>query len=300
MTVNTTTSAWWMRRWQTFMQQIGVNSDAAALRGLRVKRLEVQPGLIQAQVVERERGTASVEVHLPTLSNGQWATLIDTLGSQAIFAAQLLAGNMPAEIEQVFVDAGSRLLPGCAGELDYHFAAAGSNGDSDKFAIRALAAVLVQLGEMVADDPWLLLRLRGRDREQVLTALQERRNSTTQDVTARAVPAVDGAATQHGAFYELPRQTGHPADDDPEELEDRIADFWGRRKVLEEAHYHLVRPAVELALLRRLGPITQAADGLEAFDLLQQMYHNTTRKAWDMAFAPDDELEMDEVENSDA
>lgn len=300
MAVNTTTGAWWMRRWQNFMQQVGVNGDATAVRGLRVKRLEVQPGQIQAQVAEREHGTAGVEVRLPTLADEQWTAIIDALGSQALFAAQLLAGNMPAEIEQVFADAGSRLLPASAGELDYHFTAAGSNGSAGDFAGRALTVVFAQLGEMVADDPWLLLRLRGREREQVLAALQERRNSTTQDVTARAVPAVDGAAAQNGAFYKLPQQAGRPPDDEHEELEDRVADFWGRRKVLEEAHYHLARPAVELALLRRLGPITPAADGLEAFVLLQQMYHSTTRKAWDMAFAPDDDLELDEPENGDA
>ena len=303
MAVNTTTGAWWMRRWQNFMQQVGVNSDATALRGLRVKRLEVQPGQIQAQVAEREHGTAGVEVRLPLISDAQWNDIIDALGSQALFAAQLLAGNMPAEIEQVFADAGSRLLPASAAELDCHFAATsgnGGNGSTGDFAGRALAVVFAQLGEMVADDPWLLLRLRGRDREQVLAALQERRNSTTQDVTARAVPAVDGAAAQNGAFYKLPQQAGRPADDEQEELEDRVADFWGRRKVLEEAHYHLARPAVELALLRRLGPITPAADGLEAFTLLQQMYHSTTRKAWDMAFAPDEDPELDEPENGDA
>lgn len=300
MAVNTTTGAWWMRRWQNFMEQVGVNSDATALRGLRVKRLEVQPGQIQAQVAEREHGTAGVEVRLPTLADEQWTAIIDALGSQALFAAQLLAGNMPAEIEQVFADAGSRLLPASAGELEYDFTVPGNNGNAGDFAGRALAMVFAQLGEMVADDPWLLLRLRGRDREQVLAALQERRNSTTQDVTARAVPAVDGAAAQNGAFYKLPQQAGRPSDDEHEELEDRVADFWGRRKVLEEAHYHLARPAVELALLRRLGPITPAADGLEAFVLLQQMYHSTTRKAWDMAFAPDDDPEPDEPENGDA
>ena len=299
MAVNTTTGAWWMRRWQTFMQQVGVNNDAATLRGLRVKRLEVQPGLIQAQVAEREHGSASVEICLPTLADVQWDAIIDALSSQAIFAAQLLAGTLPAEIEQVFADAGSRLLPGSAGELDYRFTAASPNGNAGDFASRALAVVYAQLGEMVADDPWLLLRLRGRDREQVLAALQERRNSAAQDVTARAVPAVDGAAAQNGAFYKLPQQAGRPAEDEREVLEDRVADFWGRRKVLEEAHYHLVRPAVELALLRRLGPITPSADGLEAFAQLQQMYHNTTRKAWDMAFAPDDDPELDEPENGD-
>lgn len=298
---NATTSAWWVRRWAKFMQQVGAEVDAAALRGFRVKRLEVQPGLVQAQVVERENGVTAVEVRFPTLTDEQWVTIIDALGSQAIFVAQLLAGNMPAEIEQVFVDAGSWLLPARADVLEQRCTPANGASLSGVTPCRALVAVYTQLGEMVADDPWLLLRLRGRDRQQVLAALQEKRNNEAQESAARAVPSSDATAAQDRAFYTPPMQNSQADASQVAHLEERIDDFWGRRKVLEEVHYHLAQPAVELALLRRLGPISQSADGVEAYSQLQSVYHRVTRRAWDMAFTPDEEedVEADEVESTD-
>jgi len=294
-----TTGAWWVRRWTKFMQQVGVESRANELRGLRVKRLEVQPGLIQAQVVAREGGVTGVEIRFPILSEPQWAAIIDTLGSQALFVAQLLAGNMPAEIEQVFLDAGSWLLPSDVSEIEQRCALPGETPTVMECPCRALAAVYVQLGEMVAEDPWLLLRLRGRDRQQVLAALHEKRNSELQASTARAVPALETSAVAERAFYTPPLHSSQADAEDDVQLEAHIADFWGRRKVLENVHYHLVQPAVELALLRRLGPISASADGGEAYAQLQSIYHRVTRRAWDMAFTPDEEFVPDDSESVD-
>jgi len=277
------------------MQQLGVVADPVTLRGLRVKRLEVQPGLLQAQVAERENGVTLVEVRFPTMTDAQWETIIDALGSQALFVAQLLAGNMPAEIEQVFAHAGSWLLPATAVELEQVCTPAGGIATPADGACRPLIAAYVQLGEMVAEDPWLLLRLRGRDREQVLAALQEKRNRAVQELAAQTAPPPEQPATE-SAFYTPPLHNAQAEAADVVQLDAHIDDFWGRRKMLEDVHYHLAQPAVELALLRRLGPINTATDGGEAYTQLQTVYHRVTRRAWDMAFTPDEELIPDESE----
>ncbi|MBW7883778.1 MAG: hypothetical protein H3C34_14305 [Caldilineaceae bacterium] len=282
------TGTWWMRRWQTFLQQIGVSvaGETAAPRGCRIKRLEVSPGLIQAQVVDREHGPATVEIRFPTLADAQWDAVIEALAGQAIFAAQLLAGNMPPEIEAIFAQAGTALLPAEADNLEHS-----CSGCPPKESLcRPLVTVYWQLGDMLADDPWLLLRLRGRDRQQLLAALHEQRNAGDSDAIARVVPAVDGAgAMQNNAFYTPPQSGPRPEVQAVPSLEECVGDFWGRRKVLEEVHHHLAKPAVELALLRRLGPPAQNSDGMEAYAQLQKIYRRVTEMAWDVAFAPDDE-----------
>ncbi len=111
-------NAWWARRWQTWLKQLGLDTDAeGGLRGCRVKRMEISPGLIQAQVQDRELGAVAVEIRLAVLQDAQWERVIDALGSQAIYAAQLLAGNMPPEIEDVFAQAGASLLPASLDEV---------------------------------------------------------------------------------------------------------------------------------------------------------------------------------------
>ena len=52
-----------------------------------------------------------VTIKLKPLSDRQWDKVIDALAGQALFAAQLLAGEMPQEIDAVFAAAGCSLFP---------------------------------------------------------------------------------------------------------------------------------------------------------------------------------------------
>ena len=117
------TGSGWSKRWYSWLNELGVSSDDAAtreqLRGSRVQRLEVQIGSINAKVRDRELGECLCHIEMPCLSDAQWATVIDALSEQALYAAQLLAGDMPAEIEAVFRDAGIALLPHNIEELSH-------------------------------------------------------------------------------------------------------------------------------------------------------------------------------------
>ncbi|MBK8049516.1 MAG: hypothetical protein IPK16_21800 [Anaerolineales bacterium] len=193
---------------------------------------------------------------------------------------------MPPEIEDVFAQAGATLLPSGDGELT-HTCSACPSGASP---CRPVAAVYYQLGEMVAEDPWLLLRLRGRDRQQLLAAVHEQRNAQASSEGPTRPQRTVPAETRVDTFYQ-PQATVSEANATDPSLELQIEDFWGRRKVLEQVHHHLTRPAVELALLRRLGPPTPSPDGAEAFVQLQQIYRRVTDRVWALAFAPEEELE---------
>jgi uncharacterized Zn finger protein len=285
MTTPSHPGSWWARRWQTLLKQLGLDAhgDASALRGCRVKRLEVMPGLIQAQVQDREVGAAAVEIRLPVLDDVHWDRVIAALGSQAIYAAQLLAGNMPPEIEDVFAQAGAALLPASAHELTQTC----SSCAPGERPCRPLAAVYWQLGEMLAEDPWLLLRLRGRDRQQVLAAVHQQRNTAAADAVVRPTAPAFVSETKMPAFYTPVPAVLEGQENTTPTLEEQLNDFWGRRKVLEDIHHHLARPLVELALLRRLGPPTPAPDGQEAYTQLQTVYRRVTERVWTLAFAPD-------------
>ena len=284
MTTPIQTGSWWARRWQTLLKQLGLdaNGDASSLRGCRVKRMEVLPGQILAQVQDRELGASTVEIRLPVLDEPHWDRVIEALGSQAIYAAQLLAGNMPPEIEDVFAQAGAALLPASVQELTQTC----SSCAPGVRPCRPLAAVDRQLGEMLAEDPWLLLRLRGRDRQQVLAAVHEQRNTGAPDAAARPGAPAFVAEAKMSAFY-----TPVPAAPDSQEnttptLEEQLDDFWGRRKVLEDVHHHLARPLVELALLRRLGPPTPTTDGQEAYYAVTDCLPPCHRTRVDARFCP--------------
>lgn len=279
----TTNNAWWSRRWQALLKQPGLDVTPENLRGCRVKRMEVLPGLIQAQVQDRELGAAVVEIRLDVLDGAQWERVIDALSSQAIYAAQLLAGNMPPEIEQIFLQAGATLLPLSLDEIRQTCSTCPPAGGK---LCRPLAAVYSQLGDMLAEDPWLLLRLRGRERQQVLSGIHERRNLGVDASPAASTP-VQAAETQSSAFYVPALPAAGSQDEEAPPLEEQVNDFWGRRKVLEDIHHHLARPVVELALLRRLGPPTPTPEGQDAYGQLQAVYRRVTERVLTLAFEPD-------------
>ena len=126
-------------------------------------------------------------------------------------------------------------------------------------------------------------------------SLHVKRNRAVQELAAQTAPPPEQPATE-SALRSPPLHNAQAEAADVVQLDAHIDDFWGRRKMLEDVHYHLAQPAVELALLRRLGPINTATDGGEAYTQLQNVYHRVTRRAWDMAFTPDEELIPDESE----
>ncbi len=81
--------------------------------------------------------------------------------------AQLIAGEVPPELEAVFESAGVTLLPHRWSDLR----AACSCPDGEN-PCKHIAAVLYVFADRLDDDPWILLSWRGRSRDQLLGHLR--------------------------------------------------------------------------------------------------------------------------------
>ena len=84
--------------------------------------------------------------------------------------AQLLAGEMPIEIEAVFTANGLSLYPFNLSELHSKCSC-----PDPKNPCKHIAAVYYQLGDFFREDPFVLFQLRGRSRASILEALRQRR-----------------------------------------------------------------------------------------------------------------------------
>ena len=69
-------------------------------------------GKVAARVQGSRPSPYKVTITVLPLTTAQWREVESRLAAQALFRARLLAGEMPAEIEQVFADAGTPLFPG--------------------------------------------------------------------------------------------------------------------------------------------------------------------------------------------
>lgn len=161
---------WWSQRLVELLDSYGLG--ARMQRGRRYARqgqlvsFDVQPGFVVAQVQGSRRAPYVVNVAFTVLDEAQWGAVQREIESTLQFAARLLAGEVPAELEAVFDRAGVPLLPRRWSDLR----ASCSCPDWEN-PCKHIAAVLYVLADRLDDDPWLLLLWRGRTRDEVLAHL---------------------------------------------------------------------------------------------------------------------------------
>ena len=166
-------TTWWSQRFVEVLESFGLGARMA--RGRRYARsgqvlsLDVRAGLIVAQVQGSRAKPYVVTVAAPVPTMAQWRKIDAALASRVGFAAQLLAGEVPAELEAVFGSARCALLPRTWGALD----CACSCPDWEN-PCKHIAAALYVFADRLDTDPWLLLAWRGRTRDEVLGSLRNR------------------------------------------------------------------------------------------------------------------------------
>lgn len=163
---------WWSQRFVALLDSYGLGTRMT--RGRRYARqgqvltLEVTPGLLAAQVQGSRPTPYLVTVRAPVVGEGAWSALEETVRAKVGFAARLLAGEVPAELEEACGDAGFDLFPGHWQRLT----ATCSCPDWES-PCKHLAASLYVFADQLDEDPWLLLRWRGRERDDLLAHLRE-------------------------------------------------------------------------------------------------------------------------------
>jgi uncharacterized Zn finger protein len=159
--------SWWSKRFVDVLESYGLGGRMQ--RGRRYARqgqvmsLDVTPGLLAAQVQGSRRTPYLVTVQSAPPSERQWAKLDDAFRSRVGFAAQLLAGEVPPALEDAFRDAGVSLFPATWNDVR-----ANCNCPDWGNPCKHIAAVLYVYADQLDADPWLLLRWRGRTREELL------------------------------------------------------------------------------------------------------------------------------------
>lgn len=163
-------ATWWSGRFITVLESIGLGNRLQrgrnyARRG-QVISLEVDAGTVTAQVQGSRARPYRVRIGVAAYGKTQWAQLEQALAGDAWFTAQLLAGDMPEEIEELFAGQELPLFPSTAGELSMDCAC-----PDWQVPCKHLAAVFYLLAEAFDEDPFTILAWRGRDRDTLLDNL---------------------------------------------------------------------------------------------------------------------------------
>ncbi|MFG1909877.1 SWIM zinc finger family protein [Kribbella sp. NPDC048928] len=174
--------SWWARAWVQAMEDTSLDSEQLR-RGRRyansgqVGTITISPGRINATVYAPEDTYESV-VQVDELNEDDWRRLREQVASRAGHIAALLDGEMPHKLVEAAADAGVTLLPGI-GDLD-----PSCTCDAWELPCQHAAALCYQVAWLLDADPFVLLLLRGRTREDLLAELQAAASRPTDDETA--------------------------------------------------------------------------------------------------------------------
>ena len=240
---------WWAKRWIAVLESFNMGARLGrgrsyARRG-QVISIDIDRGGVWAEVQGSRVNPYRVSIKVKTLSKAKWGRLADILSEQAIFTAKLLAGEMPGDIEAAFTEAGLSLFPEKLSDLK-------TDCSCPDWAnpCKHIAAVYYLLGEEFDRDPFLIFKLRGIEREQLVELIAGKK----------------GASQSGNAVIEA---TPEPLPVDPKA-------FWGALKEKEFLSGEVRIPSVPAALPKRLGKFPFWRSETNLAETLERIYRTAS------------------------
>ena len=272
---------WWVQRWLELLDSYRFKKRLERARNYaregHVLSMEFNNAEVIAKVQGSEAEPYQVLLNLDPFTNEDWSYIINTLAEKALYSAQLLAGQMPESIEQVFIKNGLNLFPYTLTDIRSRCSC------PDKAnPCKHIGAVYYQLGDRLSEDPFVMFRLRGRSKIQLLAALRQQR-SQPPELTPMATPIPlepDPVAPPSTTVTPV-----KPTKTKTENLQD-LAKFWYYDEPLDPSLVAIAPPTDLKNSLDLLGmmPLPQE-EAQEVKQFLQPLYQTVSQKALAAAFS---------------
>ncbi|MEV6810628.1 SWIM zinc finger family protein [Micromonospora sp. NPDC051296] len=278
--------SWWSRRFLEVLESFALGTrltrGRSYARAGQVVSLDVAPGVVSAVVQGSRARPYQVHIALAPFPAELWTRVEAELAAQAFFSARLLAGDLPAELEELFAAAGAPLFPAAVTDLKQRCSC-----PDVAVPCKHLAATFYLLAEAFDADPFALLHWRGRGRAELLDRLRELRSAGSSaqprgagagagSPTGHPSGAADGAAPgaqpagPHGAAVPAAGAARALADLPNAPLADAVDRFWLPPVPLPDRPPSLTsRPDL---LLRQLGAPAPAIGGPGLAERLRHAY----------------------------
>lgn len=256
--------SWWSKRFLLALEHSGLAARASRGRSYarqgQVIDLSIFQGLIEARVQGSRPMPYVVRVSASVVDEQSWDRVAEALVAHAGVSAQMLAGEMPHEIEEVFTSQKVALFPSSARDLK-------TDCTCPDWAnpCKHVAAVCYLVAEAFDRDPFLLLAWRGRDRETLLAHLRELRGG-----------APVGDSDKHADIAE------ETVDLAP--LAECVVGFWKAGRELSELRIWPKASEVPGALLRQMPRGILEVRGRDVEEALRPAYEKMAQAAQKRAF----------------
>ncbi len=258
---------WWSQRWLDLLDSYRFKKRLERARNYsrqgNVLSIEFKNAKVLARVQGTEPEPYRVSLSLDYFSDEEWGYVIETMSKRVLFAAKLLAGEMPQNIEEVFTANGLSLFPFTLSDVRSKCSC------PDKAnPCKHVGAVYYQLGDRFSEDPFVLFQLRGRSKDQIISDLRQLRSVASPDASLH--PEVTDKLEAIAPKYNV-----------------KIDSFWQYNQPLE-SNLVVIAPSVSETVLDVLGSIPLAKEednGLTSpgvdvvMQYLDKVYKEVSQKA---------------------
>lgn len=263
---------WWVQQWVDLLNSYRFKKRLE--RGRRYARegnilsLEFRGSKVTAKVQGTAPDPYKLSIWIDPFSDEDWDYVVDTLAEKALFSAQLLAGEMPSDIEAVFTANGLSLFPFTLSDVHSRCSC-----PDPKNPCKHIAAVYYQLGDFFREDPFVLFQLRGRTKSQLLEALRQRRRQQNQVESG-------GDSTEAEVAHQAHQSAKAVALTNPPSLERSLdlQQFWQYEHSLDPSLV-VITPTSE-TVLDTLGSLPLPAEDAQAvMNYLRTVYQQVGQRA---------------------
>lgn len=250
---------WWSKRWVSILDSFGwsnrLERGRSYARKGQVIGFKLTPGKVTASVQGSASKPYSVLIEIKSFSEAEWEKAIEEMSEKAVFAAKLLAGEMPQNIEEAFKSAGMSLFPASSKDIKTDCSCPDSANPC-----KHIAAVYYILAEEFDRDPFMLFNMRGRTKDEITVSLRKKR-------------------------------VGDEKPHEPQEIKVQVQEevplsadgFWDGGE-LESFSVKITAPDVSAAIIKRLGT-PQFWDSKEDFNKkMEKYYKEISKKAIETAY----------------
>jgi uncharacterized Zn finger protein len=263
---------WWASQWIDALERLvdpgRLTRGRSYARSGQVLNLDIKPGRVDSRVQGSRPSPYKVQIEIRPLSDKDWDRVADAMAKQAIFAAKLLSGEMPQNIEEAFTTAKVNLFPASKGDLQTECSCPDWSNPC-----KHIAAVYYLLGEQFDADPFLLFRLRGKSKNEVIAMLRARRSASEPEPKTAGVSTRKKRATTEVIVP----------------LEKCLDRFWDTTDTLENFAVKIESPAVDAVPVKRLGaPGFWRDSKVDFIDVFARAYKGLTQASLNTALGSRD------------
>ncbi|MBD2744370.1 SWIM zinc finger family protein [Coleofasciculus sp. FACHB-1120] len=256
---------WWVQEWIDLLEKSRFKKRLERARNYAMQGNVLGIEFKGPKVLAKVQGTApepyQVSLSLDPFTDEQWDYVIETMSQRAIFSAQLLAGEMPPNIQEVFTANGLSIFPFTLSDIH-----ARCSCPDKEIPCKHIGAVYYQLGDRFSEDPFVIFQLRGRTKEQILDTLRKLRRGSEQNSEAEITTA----------------ETSQPSGEDTSSLPAtplKIEQFWQYDEPLDSSLV-VIAPTGD-TVLNVLGSIPLASGSSQpVMQYLDTVYQTVSQQAF--------------------